>query len=230
MLKYFFVLLTLIVVGVVCIAGFRGQKFKKPPIEIFPDMDVQPKVKAQTPSTFFSDTRADRKPVPGTVPLGYAAPIVENDVVMEPGGPYEQIQFTGAPDYYNTGKIGDQWGTGMPMAITPEIMARGQQRYNISCAVCHGATGAGNGITAKYGLVGIANLNQQRIKDMADGEIYNTITHGKNTMMGYGSTIQVPDRWAIVAYIRALQRAQGASLSDVPADQRTKLEQPLAAK
>ena len=91
--------------------------------------------------------------------------------------------------------------------------------------MCHGATGAGNGIAGKYGLVAIANLHQQRIRDMADGEIFNTITHGKNTMMGYGDRIQVQDRWAIVAYIRALQLSQGgATINDVPPAERAQLE------
>jgi mono/diheme cytochrome c family protein len=111
------------------------------------------------------------------------------------------------------------------MEVTPEVIAHGQERFNISCKVCHGATGAGNGIAGKYGLVAIANLHQQRIRDMADGEIFNTITHGKNTMMGYGDRIQVQDRWAIVAYIRALQKSQGgATINDVPATERAKLE------
>jgi mono/diheme cytochrome c family protein len=121
--------------------------------------------------------------------------------------------------------MGKNWGTGMPVEVTPEFIARGQERYNISCQVCHSATGDGNGIAGKYGLVAIANLNQDRIRQMADGEIFNTITHGKNTMMGYGDRIQVKDRWAIIAYIRALQKSQGgASINDVPASERAKLE------
>jgi cytochrome c5 len=227
MLKYFFYTFVLLVVLVVSVAGFRGQKSTKPPFEIFPDMDHQPKVKAQTPSTFYADGRANREPIAGTVPLGYAMPQHKpvDGSTGESESPYKQVKFSSGVSYFDTGRFDNQWGTGMPMEVTPEFIARGQERYAISCKVCHGATGEGNGIAGKYGLVAIANLNQQRIRDMADGEIFNTITHGKNTMMGYGDRIQVQDRWAIIAYMRALQKSQGgATINDVPATERAKLE------
>jgi len=227
MLKYFFILFGLLVILVVSIAGFRGQKSSRSPIEIFPDMDHQPKVKAQVASSFFADGRGNREPVKGTVPLGYAMPLHKpvDGSAGEAGGAYKQIHFSSAPVYADTGKIGDQWGTGMPLEITPEVMERGRERFTINCSVCHGATGAGNGISSKYGLVAIANLHQERIRVMADGEIFNTITNGKNTMIGYGDRIQVQDRWAIIAYIRALQKSQGgAAIGDVPASERAALE------
>jgi mono/diheme cytochrome c family protein len=227
MLKYFFYTFVLLVVLVVSVAGFRGQKSTKPPFELFPDMDRQPKVKAQVPSNFYADGRGNREPIAGTVPLGYAMP-QHKSVDGSTGAaesPYKRVKFSSGVSYFDTGRFGNQWGTGMPMEVTPEVISRGQERFTISCKVCHGATGAGNGIAGKYGLVGIANLHQQRIRDMADGEIFNTITHGKNTMMGYGDRIQVQDRWAIVAYIRALQKSQGgATINDVPATERAKLE------
>jgi cytochrome c5 len=227
MLKYFFYTFVLLIVLVVSVAGFRGQKSTKPPFEIFPDMDHQPKVKAQTPSSFYADGRANREPIAGTVPLGYAMP-QHKPVAGSTGeseSPYKQVKFSSGVSYFDTGRFDNKWGTGMPMEVTPEFIARGQERYAISCKVCHGATGEGNGIAGKYGLVAIANLNQQRIRDMADGEIFNTITHGKNTMMGYGDRIQVQDRWAIIAYMRALQKSQGgATINDVPATERAKLE------
>ncbi len=206
MLKYFFIFFALAIVTVVALAGFRGQRFQSRPIEIFPDMDHQPKVKAQKPSDFFADGSATRVPVAGTVPMGYVMPVEAGDQAenVAAAGPYKSIRFSGAPGYFDTGKFDDQWGTGIPFEVTSEILARGRQRYSISCAVCHGATGQGNGITSKYGIVGIANLHQDRFLEMADGEIFNTITHGKNTMMGYGYNIQVQDRWAIVAYVRSL--------------------------
>jgi len=227
MLKYFFYTFVLLVVLVVSVAGFRGQKSTKPPFEIFPDMDHQPKVKAQTPSSFYADGRANREPIAGTVPLGYAMPQHKpvDGSTGESESPYKQVKFSSGVSYFDTGRFDNKWGTGMPMEVTPEFIARGQERYAISCKVCHGATGEGNGIAGKYGLVAIANLNQQRIRDMADGEIFNTITHGKNTMMGYGDRIQVQDRWAIIAYMRALQKSQGgATINDVPATERAKLE------
>src|SRR6202022_991508 len=119
-------------------------------------------------------------------------------------------------DYYNTGKMGDRWGTGVPLEITPQLMQRGQQRFNITCAMCHGATATGNGITKQYGLATVVTLKDDRIRKMAEGEIFNTTQTGKNPMMAYGPTIMVADRWAIIAYLRALQRSQGAMVADVP--------------
>lgn len=227
MLKYFFMLFALSVVVVVSVAGFRGQHFKQPPIEIFPDMDHQPKVKAQVESRFFADGRASRRPVAGTVPLGYAVPLLEPGTgeIVEATGPYSQIAFSGAPDYYNTGVIGDQWGTGMPFTVTPEIMERGRERYQINCAVCHGDAGDALGVAPRFGLAAVASLHQDRLREMADGELYDVITNGRNTMMAYGHNIQVPDRWAIVAYVRALQRAQNAGVNDVPPAELAQLQE-----
>ena len=185
----------------------------------------QPKVKAQATSDFFADDRGARVPVAGTVPLGYNEPVnnvaASNNSVM--GGPYVAVIFSGQQGYADTGKTGTNWGNGLPFSATMATLERGHERYQIQCAVCHGATGAGNGIATKYGLVGVANLHQQRLREMSDGEIYNTIANGKNTMLGYGSVIQVPDRWAIVAYVRALQRSQNATINDVPASERAVL-------
>jgi len=229
MLKYFFALFALLIVVIISMAGFRGQFSKRPPIELFPDMDRQPKVKAQVPSDFFGDNRGNRLPVPGTVPLGYSAPIREADgSIVEMQGPYKQIAFTDSPDYFNTGKMGDKWGTGLPIAVDDTIMERGRERYNISCKVCHGAVGLGNGVAGEFGLIAIANLHQDRIVEMADGEIFNTITHGKNTMMGYGHNIQVPDRWAIVAYLRALQRSRRVPADQLPPAELALLQHPTA--
>jgi mono/diheme cytochrome c family protein len=225
MLRYFFIGLGLFLVGLLAVAGFRGQKSEKPPIEIFPDMDHQPKVKAQAPSEFFADGRGNRQPVPGTVPLGYEAPVSKENPFPDEGK-YRMVRYSSGTDYLNTGRFGDQWGTGIPMPVTAELMQRGQERYTIFCGVCHGASGGGNGVAGQYGLVAIASLHQDRLREMADGEIYNTITHGKNTMLGYGSKIPVDDRWAIVAYVRALQMAQTATINDVPPAERAALEAP----
>jgi mono/diheme cytochrome c family protein len=120
--------------------------------------------------------------------------------------------------------MGDQWGTGLPLPVSAELLRRGQKELTVNCAVCHGATGLGNGITSKYGLLGIANYHQDKYRQMADGQIFNTITHGYNTMMAYGDKVTVKDRWAIIAYIRALQKSQNARIEDVPEDQRAALE------
>lgn len=220
MVRYFLLLLAFVTILVLGMAGLRDYSFlshktKRPPIELFPDMVRQDKVKAQAPSDFFADGRGGRLPVQATVPMGYAQPGATNWAVM--GGAYEVVRFSGREDYANTGKIGGTWGNGLPFEATLATLQRGRERYQIQCAVCHGATGQGNGIATKYGLVGVANLHQQRLRDMSDGEIYNTIVNGKNTMLGYGASIQVPDRWAIVAYVRALQLSQNATGTTAPA-------------
>jgi mono/diheme cytochrome c family protein len=226
MLRYFFFSFLLIVVLVIALAGFRGQYSTKPEIQIFPDMDEQPRFNPQHPSKFFADGRAARPPVDGTVPLGYTIPSdfsstgASNNRVMEKGG-----GFTATTDYYNTGRMGDVYGDGLPVAVTPAVMERGRERYAINCAVCHGATGEGNGIISQYGLAGIANLQLERIRTMPDGQIFMTITSGKNTMGAYGPQIALEDRWAIIAYIRALQRSRNARMEDVPQEQRAQLEQ-----
>jgi mono/diheme cytochrome c family protein len=225
MLRYFFVFFTVVAVGVLALAGFRGQKTRSRPLEIFNDMDHQPKFQPQHPSPFFGDGRAAQKPVPGTVPMGYGYP----------GGPL-QTRASNSPvaaesgfgqgrtDYYHTGRIEGSYGDGLPVTVVAGLMARGKERFTIHCAPCHGDTGEGNGVVTRYGLNGAADLHQERIRTMPDGQIFNTITHGRNTMGSYGGNVAVEDRWAIIAYLRALQRSQGATLSDVPADLRAGLE------
>jgi mono/diheme cytochrome c family protein len=206
----------------------------------------QPKVRAQAPLDFFADGRGPRLPVAGTVPIGYEMPARDashNDA----GGPkakaesspagmmgdapeeaHMRIAFSAGTDYFNTGKMGDQWGTGIPLPMTRELMERGQQRFNITCAMCHGASAGGNGITKQYGLATVVTLQDDRIRKMSDGEIFNTITNGKNTMMPYGPNIVVADRWAIIAYLRALQRSQRAAIADVPEDHRAEMDKPAS--
>lgn len=228
MLRGFFLLFLLCGIAIVAIFGFRGQKSTGSPLEIFPDMVRQVKVRAQAPLAFFADGRGPRQPVAGTVPLGYDMPrpetIAAPAVAVEAPVNRPSVAFSSGPDYYDTGKMGDHWGTGIPMEVKPELMERGRQRFNITCAMCHGATGTGNGITKQYGLATVVSLVDERIRKMSDGEIFNTITNGKNTMMAYGSTVTVADRWAIVAYLRALEKSQNASANDVPEQHRAELE------
>ena len=139
-----------------------------------------------------------------------------------------RIAFSAGTDYFNTGKMGDQWASGIPLPVTRELMERGQQRFNITCAMCHGPAAGGNGITKQYGLATVVSLQDDRLRKMSDGEIFNTITNGKNTMMAYGPNIVVADRWAIIAYLRALQRSQHATIADVPEDQRAELDKPAS--
>jgi cytochrome c5 len=226
MLRTFFALFILGVCTVLALAGFRGTNFSRPPIEIFPDMDHQPKFQPQHPSTFYSDGRSARSPIEGTVPIGYSLPgrflqAGARNAAFEAGG------FVNANTYLQTGRMGEVYGDGIPVEITEALLDRGQERYNINCGICHGKTGEGNGVVQKIGAwATVANLQDDRIRQQPDGQIYNTITHGKNTMGAYGPNIAIEDRWAIVAYIRALQKSQRVQLADLPPEKQKELQQP----
>jgi len=214
MLRYFFVIFALVTVGVISLAGFRGEKMTHPPIEIFPDMDHQPKYQPQHPSGFFADGRAARQPIGGTVPQGYT---LQNSYWQTGADNLSPLSgFTNHPDYYNSGKMGDVYGDGFPIEVSERLLARGQQRFHINCAICHDEAGTGNGIVKSYGLTTVASLQDDRLRNVPDGYLFSVITNGKNTMGAYGPQISVEDRWAIVAYLRALQKSQGVKVADLP--------------
>jgi len=203
-MRYFFIILLLVVVGVVSVAGLRGNLSRKPPLEVFPDMKRQPKLRPQKPFAFFEDQRSSRLPVPGTIARGQ--------------------RFEDLP--VNTGCITGttNWVATIPLPITAELLARGRERFTIFCAPCHSAAGDGNGITSKYGMIRAGNFHDPRIVRMTDGEIFNTVTKGKNLMPSYASQVPVQDRWAIIAYLRALQRTRLGTPDDVPAKLRGSLK------
>lgn len=202
-MRYFYFFFGLLVLAVMLVAGKRGDISRNPPMELFPDMDRQAKLRPQTVDSFFTDGLSSRLPVPGTVARGTH---------------YENSPF-------NTGKIPGttNWVELLPTPVTETLLARGQDRYTINCSVCHGALGDGKGITSKYGMLTTANLHDLRLVKMSDGEIFNTITHGKNLMGAYASQLSIEDRWAVIAYVRALQRSRLAQIDDVPAGDREKM-------
>lgn len=185
----------------VSILGFRGQTFTLPPIDIFPEwgfpaMEHQPKFRPQSTNAFFADGRADRTPPARTVARGM---LRENDHL------YLGKTSAGA------------FAAGFPAGLTidAKLLERGRDRYQIYCTVCHGAAGDGNGMTKRYGMGATPTYHDDRLRTMPDGEIYNTIANGKNTMLGYADKLAPEDRWAVVAYVRALQRAQVGKAADV---------------
>jgi mono/diheme cytochrome c family protein len=212
-MRYFFLAYAIIALLVVGIFGIRGQKFSQPPVRIFPDMDEQDKLKAQKPSAFFADGYGGRLPVTETQPRGFN-PAGESSI-----GGIPEYEFGGTPDYYHTGQINGFFGNGMPeeLKITAdnahELITRGKERFGIYCAVCHGSSGDGLGMTSRYGVPGIANLLLPAFGEESypDGRLFHTITNGKGMMSGYGYNIPVSDRWAIVAYVRTLQAAKASS-------------------
>ena len=195
------------VVPFALVARSRTATSEKPHWHIIPDMDFQVKNRAQSKNELFGDRRASRAPVSGTVALGEVK----------------------ADDHLYRGIQDGKWATRFPpsMEISTRVVQRGQQRYQIYCQPCHGATGDGKGMIAKRALTvpvmgwnPPSDLLQDYIVRQPHGQIFNTISNGKGGMMGYGSQISEADRWAIVMYVRALQRSQNATLSDVPADKK----------
>ena len=212
-MRYFLLGCLLCGVVVVSIAGFRGGKTRRPPIELFPDMDRQPKLRPQAHNSFFTDQLSSRLPVEGTVPRSKPVVVEGREVYPFEDDPLNTGRVPGTTNFVET----------LPLPVSEQLLARGQQRYTINCSPCHGAAGDGKGVTAKYNMLAMANFHDPRLVKMPDGEIFNTITYGKNLMGAYSANVTVMDRWAIVAYVRALERSRLASLDDVPEGARSTL-------
>jgi cytochrome c553 len=129
-------------------------------------------------------------------------------------------------DFLYRGKAPDgSFARGFPPALRVDMkfLERGRDRFTIYCLPCHGAVGDGNGITKKYGMGATPSYHDDRLRKMAEGEIFNTITNGKGQMNPYSDKLKAADRWAVIAYVRALQRAQTGTVADVPGDHREEL-------
>ena len=182
---------------ILVLAGCRGSSSSRPPIHISPNMDMQEKFEAQERNPFFADGRAMRVHVQGTVARG---------------GLREDTE------YYDGKTANGSFVTQNPLQIDAAFMERGRDQYEVFCAVCHGSVGDGLGIimTGNYGYVPAPTYHSDALRSQPNGYFYDVITSGVRTMPSYAQQIRVKDRWAIVAYIRALQRSQYASVSDVP--------------
>jgi hypothetical protein len=169
------------------------------------DMHVQPRQNPLSRSDFFSDQRSERPPVEGTVARGQL---------------HEDI-------YFYTGKIGNNPGDVMPFPATKQVLERGRERYNIFCAPCHSRVGDGNGFVPSRGFARKPpSFHIVRLQKAPLGYFFDVITEGFGIMPDYASQIPAQDRWDIVAYVRALQLSQNATLADVPAGQKIPSEPP----
>ena len=185
------VLGTLALTSVVALSGcVRGCTSSRPPIHINPSMDDQPKVLSQTASTFFYDGSSMRQPVPGTVAIGE----LKEDVAL----------FTGK------GADG-QFVASIPVTRDDALLERGRQRYTIYCQPCHDARGDGKGILFQRGNVPTASFHDEKIIKYPDGQIFDVITNGMGLMPAYRWPITPADRWAIIDYVRELERKRLAS-------------------
>jgi len=195
-------------VPIALIMRARVTTSSKPRIHIIPDMDNQPRYGAQSRNPLFADRRAMRPPIAGTVARG--------TVLGDPA--------------LATGKLGDDWVVAIPAPVSPSMLERGRQRYDIFCSPCHGLAGAGDGMVAQRAdelLEGTwtppTSFHTDLLRQRPAGHLFNTISNGIRNMPAYGPQVPIQDRWAIVAYVRALQRSQNATVDDVPEDIRAQL-------
>jgi mono/diheme cytochrome c family protein len=166
------------------------------------DMHDQPKYSAFEKSAFFPDGSSARTPIAGTVARGE----LRDDQVLY------------------TGKENDESAAAFPIAVDERVMARGHERFDVYCSPCHGRTGEGDGMIVQRGFSRPPSLLQQRLREAAPGHFFEVITNGFGAMPDHAAQIKPVDRWAIAAYIRALQLAGSATLDDVPPAERGKLE------
>jgi len=170
-------------------------------------MHDQPRYKPLAKSTFFDDHRSARPRVPGTVARGH----LPGDPVLE------------------TGKAGTSFVAAVPVPIDLPLLKRGEKRYGIYCAPCHGRVGRGDGMIVRRGYRQPPSFHIDRLRAQSAGYFFDVITAGFGAMPDYAAQVSVPDRWAIVAYVRALQLSQNATVADVPSQRRGELSGAPAA-
>jgi len=165
----------------------RGCTSSRPPVHLNPNMDVQPRYEPQAASAFFYDGAEMRQPVAGTVARG------------------ELRDLTNEGPYWTGKDAAGAFVTTVPMEVNDAVRARGAERFNIYCAACHDKGGDGKGILFERGKVPTPSFHIDRLRQMPDGQIFDTITNGLGLMPSYRYPIPVRDRWAIIVHLRALQ-------------------------
>jgi mono/diheme cytochrome c family protein len=176
---------------------------RDPPVMIWWDMKRQAKFRTEGETGLFPDGRNTRPAPEDTVARGYL---------------FDNTSF-------NTGMEGALYVGKSPVPVTPELLHQGQLRFTTYCAPCHDGIGDGHGIVpTRVPIWQPANLTEQRVVDLADGDIFNVITNGRRTMPAYKYQVTTADRWAIIAYVRVLQRAANATVEDVPVEHKADLQ------
>ena len=194
-------------VAAVLLSACRGMPSDKQPLHLAPDMDWQAKFQPEEQTSLFEDGRTMRPLVEGTVAQGQ---------LREDEGFYR-------------GMVGTKYLERAPITVDEARLKRGQDRFNIFCSPCHDRTGSGQGLVVKRGYPLPVSLTSERVTGMPDGQIFWTMTNGVRNMPSYRKQIPVDDRWAIVAWIRVLERSQTAKVDDVPAEMKGQIE-PEATK
>ena len=190
-----FFLIAILLMGMNFTGCYRGRPSENPPIHLNLNMDTQEKYKPLAESAFFENGSAMRMPVTGTVARG---------------------ELREDKEYYTGKDENDNLLDFSPVPVTAELLIRGRQRYDIYCAPCHSKIGDGTGIITYYNYVPPGNLHEDRLVEIGDGHLFDVISNGFSNMPAYKYQIPVADRWAIVSYVRALQRSQRSSISDIP--------------
>ncbi|MCC7377592.1 MAG: cytochrome c [Verrucomicrobiales bacterium] len=217
-MRYFLALFAVTCVLVVAVAGRRGDMSRRPPIEIWNDMDRQLKLRPQAVAghPVWEDGRTSRRWVDGTVPRLAPIKVGGKEIHAFEDHPVVTGREPGKTNYVELN----------PLPVTEKFMARGKERYGIYCAPCHGDTGDGNGVLKKFGHGAIASLTDELRVKHPDGYLFQVIKGGSPSgLMGpYGSQVEPEDRWAIIAYVRALQLARLGKLDDLPEPLRASLK------
>lgn len=243
--------------GLVALAGCRGERTNKPPRQFFPDLDDQPKYKAQRESQFFEDGRSMRLPVAGTVPFGakaFTTSFEGHDFAQRDGylkadravfeGLEPDVDATGKPVLDANGAPKERYVARIPVPVDDALLTLGEKKYNIYCIVCHGGTGDGKGTVGNRWSYPLPNFHAEQYQPGGekgqDGYIFHTIRYGVPNvgdnvpyplkMPAYASKISEREAWAIVAYFRALQQANTSTIDAVPERQRLELERSRGGK
>ena len=190
------------IVAALTLTACRGQVSARAPRHLFDDMDWQPKYRPEATSAFFADGRAMRVPLENTVAQGE----LHEDLAKFTG-------HTASGDYSVT----------LPWPADAAHVQRGQERFAIYCSPCHDRAGSGHGAVVARGFPPPVDLASTRVLGLPDGQLFETVTKGVRNMPSYAAQIPVEDRWAIVLWLRVLQRARHGSLADVPDAERAKL-------
>jgi mono/diheme cytochrome c family protein len=207
-MRYFLAIFAVCVLATVGILGLRGSHFRKPPLYIFPDMERQPKLRPETANAFFANGMSARLPVPGTIARSQPIQVGDKTVYAWQDTPVTTGLVMGTTNFVELN----------PLPVTEELLHRGEHVFNITCAACHSKLGDGKGVPNRIGAMAVvANLHDKRIVELTDGELFNTVSYGKTLMQGYAGTLPIEDRWAAIAYLRALQLSRLGALDEVPA-------------
>ena len=195
--------------------GLQGRMMRKPPFELFPDMDRQAKLRPMEPNHFFANGISSQLPLAGTVARSEPIQTASGAIYRFEDSPVNTGHIVGSTNFIESN----------PLAVNAELLQRGRERFDIYCAPCHGRLGDGNGITKKIGVMAaVANLHDKRIVEMTDGEIFSTVSNGKGVMGAAGPLLPTEDRWAVIAYLRTLQLSWLGTTNDLTAAQSAALK------